>query len=523
MKEASAALWRHPLVVGAVALTVAIAIGSGVYYIISTRLPSSTLASPTMGSIAEVVTGSGNVEPAQNPDLAFVSGGRVTRVTVAVGQAVSAGQLLASLDTSTLAAQRANAAANLASQQAKLAEMQAGPRAVDTQAKQTAVDQAKQTLQNAYANVATNITNAYDKVRSGTSANTDTLFNQPNSPSPTLVFTTADNQASADATNGRVRANNTFAGWSTDIQSINSASPTPQLDASLVSAIANLQTLRDFSGKVLVALNGAISSGSFSQAQITAAQTNVGALRDTINTLILSLQGVQQQLSNNKLAVQSAQDALNQVLAGSTPQDIAAQQAQVDAAAANVQLYDAQIHNAIVTAPFSGTVSSVRVKAGDIVAANTPAVSLNPEGALQITLYLSEVDAAKVAVGNKATVTLDAYGLAQPFESTVVTIDRSPTMQNGTATYKTTLQFASADPHITSGATANVTIVAAQKNNALVIPKSAVLQNNGQSFVLLQSGSTFVQRQIQTGIEGTGTVEVVSGLTASDRFLISNK
>ena len=77
MKEASAALWKHPLVRWALGITAVIVIGSGIYYAVSTRTPASTLASPTVGSIEEVVTGSGTVEPAQNPDLAFESGGRV--------------------------------------------------------------------------------------------------------------------------------------------------------------------------------------------------------------------------------------------------------------------------------------------------------------------------------------------------------------------------------------------------------------------------------------------------------------
>ena len=523
MKEAQLAIWKHPLVLGAIAITAVIAIGSVIYYVVATALPSTTLASPTMSSIEEVVTGTGTVEPAQNPDLAFVSGGRVTRVNVAVGQTVSAGQLLASLDTSTLAAQRANAAANLASQQAKLSEMQAGPRDVDRQAKQTAVSQANQTVSNAYANVAANITDAYDKALSNVGSNTDTLFNQANTPSPTLVFNTTNSQAASDAANGRAQANNTLATWNTALQSISSASSPQQLDAALTSAIANLQTLRDFSSKVLVALSGAVSSSNFTQAQITAAQTSIGAMRDTINGQILALQGIQQQLANDKLAVQSAQDALNQILAGSTPQDIAGQQAQVDAASANVALYNAQINNSIVVAPFSGTVSSVRIKSGDIVAANTPAISLNPEGALQISVYVSEVDAAKISVGQKAAVTLDAYGSAEPFDAVVASIDRSPTMQNGIPGYKATLQFASTDTHITSGATANVSIITGQKDNALVIPKNALLQSNGQNFVLIQIGGNLVQHPITVGIEGTSTVEVTSGLSTSDKFLINNK
>jgi len=398
--------------------------------------------------------------------LAFVSGGRVVRVTVAVGQTVSAGQTLASLDVSTLSAQRANAAANLASQQATLAQMQAGPRSVDTQPKQTAVDQANQALSNAYANVATNITQAYDQSLSGVSSDTDTLFNQPNTPSPTLVFNSNNSQAASNAVNGRAQANNTLTTWNTALSGISSASSPQQLDSALVTAISNLQSIRDFSSSVLTALNSAIPSSNFTQTQITAGQTSVGALRDTINGLILTLQGVQQTLSNDKLAVQSAQDALNLVLAGSTPQAVQAQQAQVAAAQANVDLYSAQINNAVITAPFSGTVSSVRVKPSDSVAPNTVALSLNPESALQVVAYFTAIDITKVKVGLPATITLDAYGSSKQFAATVVSVDTAPSptsdAPNAPTGYKATFQFKNSDPSITSGMGANISLSIAQ-------------------------------------------------------------
>lgn len=523
MKETNPSIFKHPLVQGALAVVAVIAVGSGIYYYVSTRQPAGSATSPVMGSIEEVVTGTGTVTPAQNPDLAFLSGGRVTRVNVAVGDTVYAGETLASLDTATLSAQRANAEANLESQQANLAQMQAGPRTTDLQPKQTAVDQANQTLQNSYANVPADITQAYDESLSGISSDTDTLFSQPDTPSPTLVFNTTDNQAGVDAVNGRVEANNTLTTWNTSIAALGSASTPQQLDAALATAISNLQIVQTYNNSVLLALNTAIPSTNFPQASVTAAQTSVGGLRDTINGLISTLQGLEQQLASDQLAVQSAQDALNQVLAGSTPQAIQAQQAQVDAAQANVALYDAQISNDIIVAPFSGTVSSVSIDPGDIVDANTPAISLNPEGALEVYVYLSEVDAAKVAVGNPAQVTLDAYGTAQPFQAAVVSVDKSPTTENGESGYKVTLQFANPDPRITPGAAANVTIVTAQKNNALIIPASAVIQNGAEDFVLVQSGGTTQERQVQLGIQSTSTDEVTSGLSSQDLLLVNGQ
>jgi len=466
MKTTYREIATHPLVLGALGFVVVIALGSFLYYGSATKAPTSTIDASTATTSAQTLTATGVVEPAQNPDLAFVSGGRVTRVNVSVGQTVSQGQVLASLDTATLSAQRANAAANLASQEAKLSSMQAGARGVDVDAKQTAVDQANITLNNTYANVAANITSSYDKALSGISSNTDTLFNSPNTATPTLVFTTTNSQVTSDAINARANANLTMANWDTALQSVSSASSKSGLDAALTNAIQNLSTIHSYDDKVLAALVIAVPSNSFPQASITASQTSVGSFRDTINSQILSLQAMQQQISTNKVAVQAAQDALNQTLAGSSAQDLQAQQAQVDAAKATVAMYDAQISNAIVVAPFSGTVSSVQVKPGDIVAANKTAVSLNPKGALQVVAYFTAIDITKIKPGMPATVTLDAYGNSKVFAATVVSVDTAPSPTsdalNAPTGYKATLQFEASDPSITSGMNANISIPLSQ-------------------------------------------------------------
>ena len=145
-------VFAHPIVFASIGVAALIAAGSGMYYMAASRVPTVT-ALPAATTTAAAVTANGTVEPAQNPDLAFESGGRVAQISVAVGDKVAQGEVLASLDTAALAAQRAQAAANLKSQQAKLDEMNAGPRQVDLSVKQTAVSQAQLALTNAYQNI----------------------------------------------------------------------------------------------------------------------------------------------------------------------------------------------------------------------------------------------------------------------------------------------------------------------------------------------------------------------------------
>lgn len=451
-------LIRHPIILSSIGVVVVIAIGSALYYMNSTRVPAVPSLSDAATNTLEV-TGSGIVEPAENPDLAFASGGRVASVRVNVGDTVYQGELLASLDTSALSAQRAQAQANVAAAEARLAEMLAGARQEDISAKQTAVDQASTALINLYTSTATNIVQSYDKAFSGFAQNTDTLFNQPNSGNPTLLFPINNSQLAGSVATSRVTAQGELGTWQTETGSLSSGSSREQVDASLTASLNHLQVLRTYSDQLLTALSNAIPTTNFPQSSISAAQVSVGSYRDSINTLTNTLQSAQQQIALSKLGVQAANNALSQVTAHSTPEQIAAQQATIAAARASVDSINAQIRNEIITAPFSGTVASVHIKTGDIVAANTPAISLNPESALQITAYFSEIDVTKIHVGDTAEVTLDAYGSGRTFQSHIVSVDSAPSKIGGGSTgYKATFQFEKSDPAVTSGMNANIII-----------------------------------------------------------------
>jgi HlyD family secretion protein len=455
-------LFTHPLVLGSIALVVVVAIGSGIYYRVETAVPNTTVsATDDATSTTQSLTATGTVEPAQNPNLAFQSGGRVASVAVGDGAHVYAGEVLASLDTATLDAARAGAEAALQNQQANLAQLEAPPRAVDVAAKQTAIDQAQVALQNAYTDAATAIAQAYDKSFSSVSSNTDTLFNQASSNNPTLVFTTTNTQNSVNAVNARGTAEASLAIWNTETLSL-SGDTSAQIETELTLSLAHLADVRAYTDALLVALGTAVPSSNFGSASVAAAEASVDGLQSSINGLISSLQSAEQQIAGDNLAVESAQNALNQLNAGATPQSIQAAQAEVAAAQAQVANIDAQIQNSIVVAPFAGTVASVQVKTGDTVAPNTTAISLNPESALQVVAYFTAIDIANVKVGAPADVTLDAYGNARHFAAQVVSVDTAPSpVSEATGApqgYKTTLEFLSADPAITSGMGANITI-----------------------------------------------------------------
>jgi HlyD family secretion protein len=371
---------------------------------------------------------------------------------------VYAGETLASLDVAALEASRAEAEANVAAQQAKLDSLNAGPRQTDIAVKQSAVSLAKQAEAASYAALPSSLSDAYAKAVNAVHSGTDSLFSSPNSANPVLAFSTSNASAGNAAASGREAANAELDAWNTELSVLPASASTAELDTALDAAIAHLTIVRSFEDSLITALNSAIATYSFSSSAVVAAQSAVNGSRTAVNGLVASLTAAQQGIVSESLAIDAANAGLQQLLSGASPQDIAAQSAAVDAAKASVRGIDAQIAENVITAPFSGTVGSVSIKSGEIAAPNAPAITILPDSSLEVSVYVSQIDVTKIAKGDTADVTLDAYGAGTAFPAHVAQVDTAPSMQNGVSAYEVKLSFDTPEASIQTGMTANATI-----------------------------------------------------------------
>ena len=102
--------------------------------------PAFQLVAAVSGTLRQTVSSTGTIEPARQGNLNFAVSGQVTSVAVTVGQTVKAGQVLAKVNSASLAASVAQAEAAEASDAAKLSADQAAGSAVT--AAQLTADQA---------------------------------------------------------------------------------------------------------------------------------------------------------------------------------------------------------------------------------------------------------------------------------------------------------------------------------------------------------------------------------------------
>jgi len=159
-------------------------------------------------------------------------------------------------------------------------------------------------------------------------------------------------------------------------------------------------------------------------------------------------------------------------------------QATLHQAEAAVKIKQATLDNAKTSlgytkifSPVDGTVISRSVDVGQTVAAsfNTPTLFLiaNDLTRMQIDAAVSEADVGGVIEGQSVDFTVDAYP-TRTFHGEVTQVRNSPTTLNNVVTYDAVIGVTNADYKLKPGMTANVSVIVAQRDNALKLPNAAL-------------------------------------------------
>jgi RND family efflux transporter MFP subunit len=494
--------FQKNIIAVAIALVVIVG-GLSYWYVKSSAAPAFGQTTVGTGNVVESVSDPGNVLAENNAAVSFQEGGQIASVNVSEGSVVGAGTVLASLNTSQLssAVQQANAA--VATAQANLSVIASGTRPQQLTIDQSAVTSADQALGIA-------VENAYSASDDAVQNQLDNLFSNPHSNNPTFLVPNSDSQLENTIASARVSIGVSLASWYVALNSTSSASVDPATLAGTATTV--LQQVDSYINSIALVVNDASANGSVSAATLAQYKTDVATSRTEVEASISAVSGAQS-------ALIAAQNTLTLAQAGSTPQQIAAQQAMVQQAEAGVTTAQVALNNASLVAPFSGTVQNLTAQVGQVVPAGAPVLSLVNNSGLKIETYVSEADVAKINVGDTANVTLDAFGTGTVFPATVSTIDAAETQVNGSPAYEVTLHFTNPNSNIKDGMSGNVQIIAAERDNVVEVPSNLVINNNNNYFVLVQNGKTSEQQPVQIGLIGdNGMTEITSGLSVGENI-----
>ena len=467
------------------------------------------------GSVVSSVSVTGTVKPTRIIDLAFTQSGRLSYLGVSVGEKVLEGEMLAHLDNSDLSAQVAQADADVKVKQAKLDSLLKGARPEDLAAQKAALAKTESDLNSYYAGGINVLNDAYAKANDAVYNQISAFFVNGDSDNPQLVFNN-NSQAAIDAGVSRVLARYALISWGNELTALAASSTPDTVYAGIEKGQAHLNVIRT----LLNQLADVLSSGvGLSQSSVNSYRTSLNTALTNINTASTNIVNQRQLIDGQKATVAQAQSQYDLLLAGSTKEDIEAQQAQVEQSKAQAQYARAQLEKTTVRAPFDGTVAKLPYHQGDLATGNSPVVSILGTGTYQIEANIAESDVSRIRVDETASVTLDAYGPRVVFDAKVAQIDLSSTILEGVATYKTLLTFAKDDPRILPGLTANVEIFSERRDGVLYVPTRDIIQESDGSYLNIYSpaNKSAQKTPVTVGLTGSdGRTEILSGVSEGE-------
>jgi RND family efflux transporter MFP subunit len=272
------------------------------------------------------------------------------------------------------------------------------------------------------------------------------------------------------------------------------------------------------------------------QAGITQTQQNIVRLQNEVAREQAGYAAVHANYSRLKqasdqqpglVAAQELDDALAKDRSAASQVDaaksaVAAAQGQLGVSRAENLRVSSMEQYATITAPYTGVITMRYADTGALIPAGTAeglnqaVVRLAQSDVLRLRMPVPERDVPMVHVGSVVTVHVQATG--QQFPGTVVRFTRD--VSNSTRTMMTEVDVNNPDLTLTPGMYADVTFNLEQKNNALIVPASAIIQGDQPSVMLVNSSNTVEKRPVVLGISGANSQEISSGLQPGDRVII---
>lgn len=190
----------------------------------------------------------------------------------------------------------------------------------------------------------------------------------------------------------------------------------------------------------------------------------------------------------------------------------------LDKARANVELAASRLDKATVRAPFAGVVGLRAIGLGEYVTRGETIVTLQRIDPLKVDFRLPETDLGSVAVGQSLRINVDALP-GKAFDGKIYAIDPQVDV-NGRA-----IQLRADVPNpagvLRPGLFARVELIAAARDQAMLVPESAIIAQGRDRFVYVVKDGKALRARVETGWRRPGEVEILGGIGKDDIVVTS--
>ncbi|MDH3415699.1 MAG: efflux RND transporter periplasmic adaptor subunit [Gammaproteobacteria bacterium] len=188
----------------------------------------------------------------------------------------------------------------------------------------------------------------------------------------------------------------------------------------------------------------------------------------------------------------------------------------LEALEASFNLAKLELDYTQIRAPIDGVVSERFVRLGNTLAVNEPVFRITSFDPLVAYLHVPEREYRHIAEGQPVGIDIDALrGLRVIASVTRV----SPIVDPETGTFKITIEISDDQRRIKPGMFGRISIVYDQHVNVLQIPRSAILEEDGETTVFVVEDDKAIRKVVQTAYSNAGMMEITSGLSDDDRVI----
>ena len=263
------------------------------------------------------------------------------------------------------------------------------------------------------------------------------------------------------------------------------------------------------------------------QTEKTSRTTEIAGAKLAVETQRLNLEKAKlnfdrvQGLFSSKLVAQEAFDNAR-IEHDLTKNSLDIARNRLEGAQTALQQVEDRLTKTVIRAPFDCTILTRPVSVGQAVSGSsgfnsgTEVFTVANLTDMIITAHINQADVTRLKVGQEVSVEVEAVA-GLKLVGHVDRIAPLATFKNGVKGFATRVSLKNAEEKVRPGMTANLTVPLISAGNVLAIPLGAIFNEQGDTFVYLQSGEgRFEKRSVGLGVANYDFVEVVKGLNPGD-------
>ncbi len=255
------------------------------------------------------------------------------------------------------------------------------------------------------------------------------------------------------------------------------------------------------------------ASSSLNQAKLAYNKTNTSYEQSKVNFQQVQVAYDQASVAYEQavVAYEQAQTVCKQYQSQIKQAELQVQQSELSLAHLRESLADYT-----VTSPISGEISSVSIHKGERVMAQSPVITLVGTNSVVAKINVAESSIKQISQGMKIKVTIPA--LKKTISGTVTSI--SPTLDAISKAYPVEITLNNSGGKMKAGMVAKIQLASGSSTDAQTLPKDAVLEKDGAYYVyIVDENNVARQKNVEVGLSSNTAIEITSGLDGSEQVI----